>query len=298
LPAAISVPFLEVASHLGLPPTATYSALNLWNFTATPGSDLSQVDNLSVLQTFTGTIDEAWFYLISVAIEARGAATIPLMLKAMDAVRSDDPQTVAQCLLNFSDTVQEIGAILDRMYDKCDPEIFYHKIRPFLAGSKNMAVAGLPNGVFYEDGNGRGQWRDYSGGSNAQSSLIQFFDVMLGVEHEPTRKSKVVEVDLKVKRGFLAVCILNPFLPHQSLQSYCRKCESTCQAPTAAFSNTSNQRPISEIMSRHRPARKMSLPLTILLLHGLQPFEISIFKLSLDISSCLLEKLLWRSLLG
>lgn len=216
LPAAIAVPFLEVSAYLGLPPTATYSALNLWNFTAPSNSELSQVDNLSVLHTFTDTIDEAWFYLISVAIEARGAEVIRTMLKAMDAVRADDSRTVVQCLLNFADVIPEIGAILDRMYEKCDPEVFYHKIRPFLAGSKNMAMAGLPSGVFYDEGEGNGQWRQYSGGSNAQSSLIQFFDIVLGVEHSPTRNSKVVEVDLKAKHGFLEVhhslCPIFPFL--------------------------------------------------------------------------------------
>jgi indoleamine 2,3-dioxygenase len=158
-----------------------------------------------MLHTFTGSEDEEWFYFISVAIEARGAEIIPTMLKAMDAVRANDSQTVAQCLLNFADTLPEISAILDRMYEKCDPEVFYHKIRPFLTGSKNMASAGLPNGVFYEEGEGEGQWRQYSGGSNAQSSLIQFFDIVLGVEHSPTRNSKVVEVDLKAKHGFLSV---------------------------------------------------------------------------------------------
>jgi len=212
LPAAIAVPFLEIASHLGLPPTATYSALNLWNFTASPGSDLSQIENLSVLHTFTGTIDEAWFYLISVAIEARGAKIIRLMLQAMDAVRADDSQTVTNRLLSFADILPEISAILDRMYEKCNPEVFYHQIRPFLAGSKNMVAAGLPNGVFYDNLEGKGEWRQYSGGSNAQSSLIQFFDVVLGVEHHPTRNSKVVEVDLKAKYGFLSVSTISLLL--------------------------------------------------------------------------------------
>lgn len=49
-----------------------------------------------------------------------------------------------------------------------------------------MADAGLPNGVIYEDGSGQESYRQYGGGSNAQSSLIQFFDIILGVEHRPT----------------------------------------------------------------------------------------------------------------
>lgn len=48
-----------------------------------------------------------------------------------------------------------------------------------------MGHSGLPRGVFYDEGDGNGEWRHNSGGSNAQSSLIQFFDVVLGVEHGP-----------------------------------------------------------------------------------------------------------------
>jgi len=76
------------------------------------------------------------------------------------------------------------------MYENCDPHVFYHRIRPFLAGSKNMADAGLPNGVIFEDGTGYEQYRQYGGGSNAQSSLIQFFDIILGVSHRPTGEKK------------------------------------------------------------------------------------------------------------
>lgn len=61
--------------------------------------------------------------------------------------------------------------------------VFYHQLRPLLAGSKNMATVGLPNGVFYDVGDGQGEWRQYSGGSNAQSSLIQLFDIALGIQH-------------------------------------------------------------------------------------------------------------------
>lgn len=69
------------------------------------------------------------------------------------------------------------------MYERCDPMVFYHEIRPFLAGRKNMEAAGLPRGVFYDEGNGKGEWKQLRGESNGQSSLIQFFDVVLGVEH-------------------------------------------------------------------------------------------------------------------
>ena len=151
-----------------------------------PDEPMDSLSNLSTLATFTGSLDESWFYLISVAIEARGAPIIPLMLNAIAAARINDSRTVTECLHTFAERLDELGTLLQRMYENCDPHVFYHRIRPFLAGSKNMADAGLPNGVIYEDGTGQAKYTQYGGGSNAQSSLIQFFDIVLGVEHRPT----------------------------------------------------------------------------------------------------------------
>ena len=119
-------------------------------------------------------------------------------MKAMDAVRANDSGVVAAALETFALNIKEIARILNRMDEHCSPKVFYDEIRPFLAGSKNMVLAGLPKGVFYEEGEGKGEWRQYSGGSNAQSSLIQFFDIVLGVEHHLTKGSKA-------RNGFLSV---------------------------------------------------------------------------------------------
>jgi indoleamine 2,3-dioxygenase len=144
------------------------------------------LENLATLATFTGSLDESWFYLVSVAVEARGAPIIPMMLNAIAAARVYDTQTVIESLHGFAERLDELGTLLQRMYENCDPHVFYHRIRPFLAGSKNMTDAGLPNGLVYDDGSGDLSYRQYGGGSNAQSSLIQFFDIVLGVEHRPT----------------------------------------------------------------------------------------------------------------
>lgn len=188
LPPAIAVPLLEIADYLEVPPVATYAAVCLWNFKPLfVDEDIESLDNLATLTTFTGASDESWFYLVSVAIEARGAPIIPLMLTAIAAAREDDAGTVTRCVRAFAERLDDLGVLLSRMHEQCHPTIFYDRIRPFLAGSKNMAEAGLPNGVRYEiDASGRGEYHQYSGGSNAQSSIIQFFDIVLGIEHRPT----------------------------------------------------------------------------------------------------------------
>lgn len=174
---------LQVSSRLELPPVATYAGLNLWNFTSHT-TDFTDLDSIHALHTFTGTEDESWFYMVSVAMEAQGAYIIPIMMQALESVRTRDYATITHALREMSYCIRKLGLLLDRMDEKCDPTIFYHQIRPFLAGSKNMASAGLPRGVFYpDDVDGRGRWLQLRGGSNGQSSLIQFFDIVLGVEH-------------------------------------------------------------------------------------------------------------------
>lgn len=116
-------------------------------------------------------------------MEARGAQIIPVMLRALRAAKRRDHSAVTRALEKLTVCIREIHALLGRMYEKCDPVVFYYQIRPFLAGSKNMAAAGLPRGVFYHQGEGQGEWLQLRGGSNGQSSLIQFLDVVLGVEH-------------------------------------------------------------------------------------------------------------------
>lgn len=204
-----------------------------------------------MLYTLTGTSDEAWFYQVSVAIEARGGSIIPVIVKAINAAREDDPQTIISCLCQLADCIEELGIILERMYEGCSPEIFYHRIRPFLAGSKNMASAGLPNGVFYEEDDGKGQWHQYSGGSNAQSSLIQLFDIVLGVSHSPMIGSKTGAVAPKQKHNFLEVrnhTFTSNF--YYSTDYKYRRCEDICQKATGSSFKKWTRFPIFESLSK------------------------------------------------
>ncbi|EPS43295.1 hypothetical protein H072_2722 [Dactylellina haptotyla CBS 200.50] len=192
LPPSLSVPYLAVSAKLEVPPVASYAAVCLWNFRPIFTEDpFDCLDNLATLHTFTGALDESWFYLVSVAIEGRGAAILPLMISALRNARDDKLDHVISQLQLFAERLGELSSLLGRMYENCDPHIFYSRIRPYLAGSKNMAEAGLPCGIKYLDGSGTEVFRQYSGGSNAQSSLIQAFDIFLGIEHRPTGEKKI-----------------------------------------------------------------------------------------------------------
>lgn len=165
-------------------PIASYAALNLWNWQ--PLTDNPQLEEPEMSQsriTFTGTEDESWFFTISNAMEARAAPLIRAMLNAIEAVEHDDFGTVIQGLRFLEHTLLGIAMLLDRMEEHCNAQTFYHNIRPWLAGSLNEK---LPRGVFYDESDGRGTWRRYRGGSNGQSSLVQFLDAVLSVDHDKT----------------------------------------------------------------------------------------------------------------
>jgi len=127
--------------------------------------------------------------MVSVAMECEAARVIPTVLRALQSTGNEKHALTVGALLDLTSCIKDIGMILDRMGERCDPTVFYHEIRPLLAGSKNMACAGLPRGVFYDEGNGKGTWLQLRGGSNGQSSIIQFFDLVLGVQHAASGNS-------------------------------------------------------------------------------------------------------------
>ncbi len=192
LPNQLAKPWIITAKYLELPPIATYAGLILWNFTTLFPTDNKEwdLDVLGTNITYTGSIDERWFYLVSVAFERASAPCLTTGLDAIRACREDNASKVITNLQKLAEAIDYLITLLGRMEEQCDPHVFYFRMRPFLAGWKNMAESGLPHGVRYGD---ETEYREFSGGSNAQSSIIQALDILLGVEHYPTGDRKKPE---------------------------------------------------------------------------------------------------------
>ncbi|KAI4271229.1 MAG: hypothetical protein LQ337_006162 [Flavoplaca oasis] len=177
--------FGSIALRLGIPPYATYAGQNLWNYRLlSPTESVTDPSNLVAQLTFTDTPDESWFFIILAAIEARGAPIIMHALHAFEAVCRDDAVAVENHLTEIVAHLRDLIPVLPRMYEQCNPDLFYNCIRPFLSGCK--ASCELPRGIFYENEHGGGTWQQFSGPTAAQSSLWQFIDLALGVKHRST----------------------------------------------------------------------------------------------------------------
>ncbi len=78
--------------------------------------------------------------------------------------------------------IRHMIAALMRMTERCDPYVFYNRIRPYLAGwpAPGLTYAGT--------GTTPQVW---AGGSAAQSSLLQSFDAALGIRHEHAHHARL-----------------------------------------------------------------------------------------------------------
>jgi hypothetical protein len=236
LPPSISKPFLEISAHLELPACATYAGLTLWNFIPShPEADITDPDNLHVQTSFTGTKDEEWFMVISVAVEAKGIKLISLMRDASKAVAANDIDLLTALLYRFADGLCDLTLTLKRMYEHNNPAVFFHQLRPFLAGSKNMGHAGLPRGVYYDTGDSDRverpeNWLQLNGGSNAQSSLIQALDIFFGIKHSATDGKQTggpsfIQVRTSRDTSFQCLCLRHV---SPSINTNDSKCETIC----------------------------------------------------------------------
>ncbi|KAK1838300.1 indoleamine-dioxygenase [Colletotrichum chrysophilum] len=105
----------------------------------------------------------------------------------MDSLETKDFLKAEDALAQIGKIIEKMNDILGRIHERCKPDVFYHRIRPFLRGSRG--IPSLPRGVFYDKGDMKGEWRGYRGGSNGQSALFHFLDIVLGVRHKPFRST-------------------------------------------------------------------------------------------------------------
>ncbi|KAI8363502.1 Indoleamine 2,3-dioxygenase [Mortierella sp. GBAus27b] len=189
IPAPLAVPWQAVSDILDIPPVLTYAANDLWNWKLIDPKGPYTLENLSTQWTMTGTYDETWFDIVALSVEIEGGAALQPLLDAMQAVREDNLGVVTTNLKTALPQLQKVGKQLARMFEKCDPAVFYWKIRKFLAGSENMAALGLPNGLEFKGVNNN-ERKHHMGATAGQSSLFPALDIIFGVDHHDTNPSQ------------------------------------------------------------------------------------------------------------
>lgn len=183
LPARIAVPWYDVAGKLGRPPVLSYSSYALHNFFRLDPNREIECGNLGLIQNFLGGIDEEWFILIHVEIERKVAPALAVLSACLDAAEAEKAEELEVLLAQVESSMGAMQATMLRMPERCDPYIYYHRVRPYIHGWKNHPD--LPNGLLYEDVTAYGgRPQQFRGETGAQSSIVPALDAMLGVAHQ------------------------------------------------------------------------------------------------------------------
>ncbi|KAF8502755.1 Indoleamine 2,3-dioxygenase [Russula emetica] len=188
IPAPITVPLLQICVQLQLPPVITYSDDVLYNWALkVPSTEPTPaLDNLRCLTLFTGTRDEEEFYLASARIELRGVDALEIMRATMDELFVGDTlasRRITRYLQSLIRVLDDLARLLLAVRDGCDPDVFYHVIRPWFNGADSGSRKWTFEGLDDDAGMGLRVPTELSGPSAAQSSLIHAFDAFLGVDH-------------------------------------------------------------------------------------------------------------------
>jgi indoleamine 2,3-dioxygenase len=182
LPASLAVPTVALADRLGQQPLLQYSGYVLDNWGLLDASKPLSLDNIYMIQKFAAGTDEAWFVLVHVAIEAKAGAALALYGPLIEAENDGDADR-AQLILEEIVTIwAEINALFDRMPERCDPYIYFRRVRPYIHGWKDNPA--LDGGVVYEGVDRyKGVPQAFRGQTGSQSSIVPSMDALLGVGH-------------------------------------------------------------------------------------------------------------------
>jgi indoleamine 2,3-dioxygenase len=182
LPAPLAVPMWALARRLGQQPLLPYSAYVLDNWDRFDRNGPINLDNIWMIQNFLSGQDEAWFVLVHVAIEARAGAMLAEIPRVLEAVKNGDAAAVEASLALINTGWDDVNAIFDRMPERCDPYVYFHRVRPYIHGWKDNPALGA--GLIYEGvAETGGQPQAFRGQTGSQSTIVPSMDALLGVGH-------------------------------------------------------------------------------------------------------------------
>ena len=180
LPEVVAKPWVNLSSILGRPPILSYASYCLDNWFKIDNDQPISLDNVALINNFLGGVDEDWFVTIHVCIEDASGDAIDAAYKLSKLNETNNVNDFSIELRRIIKSLKAVNKIFSRMPEKCDPYVYYHRVRPYIFGTKDNPD--LKQGLIYENQfNNEPQF--FRGETGAQSSIIPLLDGALGVEH-------------------------------------------------------------------------------------------------------------------
>ncbi|XP_058905301.1 indoleamine 2,3-dioxygenase 1 [Kogia breviceps] len=179
LPSNVAVPYCKLSEKLGLPPILVYADCVLANWKKKDPSGPMTYENMDILFSFPGGDCGKGFFLVSLVVETAAASAIKVIPIIFNAIQHEDPDTLQKALRDITSCLHKALEMFHQIHEYVDPNLFFNVLRIYLSGWKGNPL--LSDGLLYE-----GVWdtpKKFAGGSAAQSSIFQCFDILLGIQH-------------------------------------------------------------------------------------------------------------------
>ena len=182
LPANLARPMVALADRLGQAPLLPYSGYVLDNWYRLDKSKPVTLDNIGMYQNFLGGADENWFVLVHVAIEAEAGVLLDNAARLVTVARDKDTAEATRLLTEMDAAWERIYGHFARMPERCDPYIYFHRVRPYIHGWANNPALG--GGLVYEGvAKFGGEKQAFRGQTGSQSSIVPAMDALFQVGH-------------------------------------------------------------------------------------------------------------------
>lgn len=182
LPANLARPIVAIADRLGQAPLLPYSAYVLDNWYRLDKTGPIDLSNIAMYQNFLGGADENWFVLVHVAIEAEAGVLLDNAVRLIAASEAGDTAEAERLLVEMHQAWERIYDHFARMPERCDPYVYFHRVRPYIHGWANNPALG--EGLQYEGVAKFGEHpQAFRGQTGSQSSIVPAMDALFQVGH-------------------------------------------------------------------------------------------------------------------
>jgi indoleamine 2,3-dioxygenase len=175
LPRNIAVPLVQACRLLRRPPILSYDGYALCNWMRLDVTGPIALGNIDTFQNFVHLYDEHWFILVHVEIEALAASILSAIRQIKTALWQQDEAQLNSALAVVAATVWRQTAVLRRIPERMDPNLYYKTFRPYIRFFENVVYEGVEERPL-----------NFRGETGAQSSIMPTLVALMKIDHQPT----------------------------------------------------------------------------------------------------------------
>ena len=200
IPYITGILWYQASEKLGIGMVLTHASLDLYNWRLLKPLDIEAInadnifDYLTNIHCFSDDseyrdsihkksykrkMSEQGFYLPMTLVEMAGGSILYDLYSASTYMDKGDNKKLNDILINLSKKIELVVKFTKMTNSICSPELFFNELRIYLGGFNNTEY--FPKGLKIDRIDDKKFI--FKGGSAAQSSLIQVFDIFLSVEH-------------------------------------------------------------------------------------------------------------------